>query len=213
VSFQRLRLLCCTAATTGPRADNGESDVKRTRKIAGIAAALALAGGITIGTTGTARADAIPGQPWTEVVPAFTNNTAACLDDPSGSATPGTLVQLWHCHGYGSDGGPQRWIFVSWGTSSPGNALYSIRSHNLCYGPVNTTVFSPGTRMWLATCNFIGGPIWTLHSRNAYSGDPVFTLEDAGWCMALPDFSGGNGEPVIIEPCNPGDELQDWVFG
>ena len=67
--------------------------------------------------------------------------------------------------------------------------------------------------MWLATCNFIGGPIWTLHSRNAYSGDPVFTLGDAGWCMALPDFSGGNGEPVILEPCNASDELQYWNLG
>jgi hypothetical protein len=83
--------------------------VKRSSTIAGGLAALALAGGLTMAIPGTARADGIvPNQPWTEVVPAFTDHLAG-LDDPGGSATSGTPIQLFHCHGYGSDGEPQRW--------------------------------------------------------------------------------------------------------
>jgi hypothetical protein len=71
------------------------------------------------------------------------------------------------------------------------------------------------------TCSgLVGGPIWKLHSRNAYSGDPYFMLVLGGgdptsgnYCLALPNFSGSNGEPVILEPCNTNDELQYWNLG
>jgi hypothetical protein len=33
------------------------------------------------------------------------------------------------------------------------------------------------------------------------------------YCLSLPDFSGGNGEPVMLEPCNANDELQYWNLG
>ena len=63
--------------------------MKRSSSIAGALAALALAGGLTVAIPGTARADGIvPNQPWTEVVPAFTDHLA-CLDDPAyASASP-----------------------------------------------------------------------------------------------------------------------------
>ena len=46
-------------------------------------------------------------------------------------------------------------------------------------------------------------------------GASLFTLEigNAGYCMALPDFSGGYNEPVILQPCSTGDELQYWTLG
>jgi hypothetical protein len=31
--------------------------------------------------------------------------------------------------------------------------------------------------------------------------------------MASPDFSGGNGESAMLEPCNSADELQYWALG
>ena len=95
--------------------------MKRMGKIAGMLAALALAGGLTIGMTGTARANVVPQPPWSEIFPTFTNQLA-CLDDPNGSATPNTHVQLWHCHGYATNGGPQRWVFGLWGTLSQPDA-------------------------------------------------------------------------------------------
>jgi Ricin-type beta-trefoil lectin domain len=188
--------------------------VKRSSKIAGVLSALALAGGLALAAPGTARADVTPQPPWSEIFPPLTDQLA-CLDDPSGSATAGTHVQLWHCHGYADNGGPQRWLFALWGTLSPGNTVYFIRSHNLCLGPDQSGPLAPGSRVTLITCAGLG-PVWTLHSRNAYSGDPYFTLElglSSGYCMALPDFSGGNGEPVVLEPCNSADELQSWALG
>jgi Ricin-type beta-trefoil lectin domain len=188
--------------------------MKRMGKIAGMLAALALAGGLTIGVTGSARADVVPQPPWSEIFPPSTNQLA-CLDDPNGSATPNTHVQLWHCHGYATNGGPQRWVFWLWGTLSPGNTAYRIVSHNLCLGPDQSGPLVPGDRVTLISCNTFG-PVWTLHSRNWYSGDPYFTLElglGTGYCMALPDFSGGNAERVILEPCKPADQLQYWALG
>ncbi len=176
--------------------------MKRSSKIAGVLSVLALAGGLTIAAPGIARADVVPQPPWSEIFPTLTDQLA-CLDDPSGSATPNTHVQLFHCHGYATNGGPQRWLFMLWGTLSPGNTAYRIVSHNLCLGPDQSGPLVPGDRVTLITCNNFGGPIWTLHSRNAYSGDPYFTLElglSSGYCMALPDFSGGNAEPVILKP-------------
>jgi hypothetical protein len=191
----------------------GERDVKRSSKVAGVLSALALAGGLTMATPGTARADVVPQPPWSEIFPPLTNQLA-CLDDPNGSATPNTHIQLWHCHGYATNGGPQRWLFGLWGTLSPGNTGYQIRSHNLCLGPAQSGPLA-GARVTLISCNAFG-PLWALHSRNAYSGDPYFTLElglTTGYCMALPDFSGGNAEPVVLEPCNSGDALQYWALG
>jgi hypothetical protein len=188
--------------------------VKRRSKIAGVLSVLALAGGLTMASSGAARADVIPQPPWSEVVPALTNQTA-CLDDPNGSATSKTHVQLFHCHGYATNGGPQRWLFDLWGNISPGNTAYFIHSHNLCLGGDQSAPLVPGNRVTLSTCGLFGG-IWTMHSRNAYSGDPYFTLQlglDSGYCMALPDFSGGNNEPVILKSCNSADELQYWVLG
>jgi hypothetical protein len=187
--------------------------VRRSGKIAGALSALALAG-LTMAAPGAARADVVPQPPWSEIFPPLTNQLA-CLDDPSGSASANTDVQLWHCHGYAENGGPQRWVFALLATVSPGNTEYGIQSHNLCLGPLRGTALAPGQRVALITCAAFG-PVWTMHSRNAYSGDPDFTLElgsGTGYCMTLPDFSGGNGEQVVLEPCDSGDELQDWNLG
>jgi hypothetical protein len=184
----------------------------RASRIAGAFVALALACGLTVAGSGTARADGtVPNQPWTEVVPAFTDNVA-CLDDPNGSATSGTSIQLWHCHGYATNGGPQRWIFSGGEDHGSLGTGYLITSHNLCLDANGGGPIVSGARVTINQCQLFGG--WLLHPRNAYSGDPLFTLElglSTGECLALPDFSGGNGEPVIIKPCNSNDELQLWT--
>ena len=38
-------------------------------------------------------------------------------------------------------------------------------------------------------------------------------LSPGNYCLALPDFSGGNGEPVILDPGNASNELQYWNLG
>jgi Ricin-type beta-trefoil lectin domain len=189
--------------------------MKRVGKIAAMLAAAGLAGALTIGWTGTARADVVPQPPWSEIVNPYTNQLG-CLDDPNGSATAHTPVQMFHCHGYAGNGAPQRWIFAIWPNSTaPGIFLSSIQSHNLCLGPNGTSGAGTGIRIALISCGTFLAPHWDVLSRNAYSGDPDFLLEfaDTGYCMALPDFSGGNGEPLVFEPCNMGDELQHWNLG
>jgi Ricin-type beta-trefoil lectin domain len=193
--------------------------MRRMPRLSAVLAVAGLATFLSVGVTASARADVVPQPPWSEIFPPLTDNLA-CLDDPSGSATPGTMLQLFHCHGYASNGGPQRWLFNAWGAPNVQN-LYHVNSHNLCLGGDPNHGLTPGERAELVTCSgLVGGPIWKLHSRNAYSGDPYFMLVLGGgdptsgnYCLALPNFSGSNGEPVILEPCNTNDELQYWNLG
>jgi hypothetical protein len=185
--------------------------MKRMSKIAGMLAAVALAGGLTIGGTGTARADVVPpAGTWAEVFDPYTS-APACLDDPGGSRSGNTPIELWHCHGYDSQGTPQRWYFGLVQATRPGVALYQIGTPTgLCLG---VTSHNYGQRLSLQDCNL--AQTWYLISRNAYSGDPVFQLAISGgsYCMSLPDLSGGNAEPVTLGLCGPGQLNSYWMLG
>jgi hypothetical protein len=52
-------------------------------------------------------------------------------------------------------------------------------------------------------------------SRDAFPGDPAFELEygSTAYCMTMPDWSGGNAEPVLLRPCLWGNGLQLWNIG
>ena len=102
------------------------------RKLAGALATLPLAAGLALAGTGTARADVLPpAGTWAEI---FNPNIHAhgitlCADDPNGSTAQFQALQLWRCHGYASNGIPQRWTFfyvgrTLWGphTGSPTSA-------------------------------------------------------------------------------------------
>ena len=190
--------------------------MKRMGKMAGALAALALAGGLTIAVTGTAKADVVPPGTWAEIFTPYTNNTA-CLDDPNGSASAGTPVQMYHCHGYASNGGPQRWTFSAGTQLGPGDTMYQVQSHGLCLGLTLQDALFAGQRVKLEPCTL--STIWEVLSRNAYPGDPDFELllwESNNYgrlCATLPDWSGGNGEPIYLEPCDPGNYLQHWELG
>ena len=142
--------------------------MRRMPRLAAVLAAAGLTAFLSVGVTASARADVVPQPPWSEIFPPLTDNLA-CLDDPSGSATSGTALQLFHCHGYASNGGPQRWLFNAWGAPNVQN-IYHINSHNLCLGGDPNHGLTPGERAELVTCSgLVGGPLWGLHSRNAYS--------------------------------------------
>ena len=59
----------------------------------------------------------VPDPSWNEIFVPFDNGlgNTMCVDVPGGSTSPGALLQLYHCHGYASDGGPQRWQFINMG--------------------------------------------------------------------------------------------------
>jgi hypothetical protein len=185
--------------------------MKRPGKLAGVLAAVVMAGGFTVASAGTARADVVPPNgTWSEIVAGYLDQQA-CLDDPGGANQAGDPLELWHCHGYDSRGSAQRWTFSLFPYTSY-YSLYSPAPAN-CLGVNGFTPYS-GARVVLVRCNF-EGPYWAVLSRNAYPGDPAFELEygGTGYCMTMPDWSGGNAEPVQLRPCQPGNGLQLWNIG
>ena len=188
--------------------------MKLTGKLAGILAVVVLAGGFTVASAGTARADVVPpNNTWSEIVAGYLDQEA-CLDDPGGANQAGDQLELWHCHGYDSRGSAQQWTFSLTPYAPAYYGLYSP-GPTLCLGV--SSIYSPhsGDRVMLIHCTIIGSPFWTVLSRNAYPGDPAFELEyfESGYCMTMPDWSGGNAEPVQLRPCQPGNGLQLWNIG
>jgi hypothetical protein len=177
-------------------------------------AAGALAGGLTVAMTGSARAEVIPPtDTWAEIYTPYTNAHPVCLDDPNGTSAVGTPLQVFHCHGYGSDGAPQRWDFNP--LAFYGQSVYNIFKAGRCISVDSPTSPLGGARVRLETCGILGEP-WHLISLGADSvAYPDFELEfsHSGYCMTLPDWSGRNGEPVVLEPCDPGNLLQHWILG
>src|SRR5205085_8772545 len=93
---------------------SGGRGMRRIRKL-GVLAAIGFAAGLTMAGTGTARADVIPPSPgdWAEIFDPYinTHGFSLCVDNPGGSSDI-QKIQLYHCHGYASNGGPQRWFFT-----------------------------------------------------------------------------------------------------
>ncbi|HVQ91486.1 MAG TPA: RICIN domain-containing protein [Mycobacteriales bacterium] len=64
-----------------------------------------------------AHADIVPPvDGWAELFPPFNNpGNPKCADVPNGTSTPEQILQVFHCHGYASNGAPQRFRFISLG--------------------------------------------------------------------------------------------------
>jgi hypothetical protein len=72
--------------------------------------------------TGAAHADPIVPTTWAEIYDPYLNaaGNTLCVDDPSGSTAQFQKLQLWRCHGYASNGSPQRWVFTHVGNDALG---------------------------------------------------------------------------------------------
>src|SRR6476660_2230853 len=97
------------------------------RKLAGALAAAALTAGLTMAGTGTAHADVIPPTGlglWAEIFAPEINSSCItlCADNRSSLAQYNNLI-LWRCHGYASNGAPQRWQFEFQGTRDSAGVL------------------------------------------------------------------------------------------
>jgi hypothetical protein len=189
------------------------------RRMAILMAAGALAVGLSIAATGTAHALVNPDPNWNEIVSQFDHNfnNTLCVDDPGGSLTYGTPLQLWHCHGSGSNGGPQRWEFFNSGSFFDGQIewLLVLADHpNVCIDYKNSVAFS-GQRLVVGPC----GPapydvgMWVMDS--APGTNPLMDLRDPvnNLCIAAADFSDNNGTPLIAKTCDPNDLSQIWWLG
>ena len=163
----------------------------------------------------------MPGQ-WAEIFNPYLHakGNTLCFDDPNGSTSDGTQAQLYRCHGYASNGAPQRWVFVPIVDSNDipfldnGSQVYWVYNlaANECLIDANTT---PGTQLTLGTCTSLGTG-WELHSANGpNSPDFQLALYNPGRqnCAAASNFTDRNGTRLVIEDCVPSDTRQLWNRG
>jgi len=113
----------------------------RFRKLAVALATAALAAGLTMAGTGTAHAAVTPPAgpgTWAEIfAPEINSNGITLCADNFGSTAQGHNLQLWRCHGYASNGNPQRWQFSYQGQFLGGPLpIYQIANvgSGLCIG-------------------------------------------------------------------------------
>jgi hypothetical protein len=208
---------------------------RRIRLLAGGLAALGLAAGLAIGGTGTAHASVVPpSATWSEIFSPYLHAQAntLCFDDPSGSTARDQPMQLWRCHGYASNGAPQRWAIIpvldaddlpirDWTNPyDPGSPLYYV--YNLAANECLTgsTDLALAQQLTLGTCTGPGRQ-WELSSDNAISSSGwdfqlyLWTPMNPSFrnCASASNFTDSNGTRLVIGQCSPYDTSQIWNLG
>jgi hypothetical protein len=189
------------------------------RRMAVLLSAGVLAAGLSTAMTGTAQAAVVnPGTGWNEIwAPSLTaQSNTMCVDVPSGSNSVGLRLQLFHCHGYGSDGGPQRWQFVNDGTGSNGLPVYQIQNtaNGLCVS------FDAATGYVIQTSCYASGG-WEVWSENLWSTDQNFALVSFPsaevsnpLCIGAGNTTDSNHTPLVVTSCGLWfNDLQLWNLG
>ena len=202
----------------------------RFKKLAGTLAAVALAAGLTMAGTGTARADVVPpANTWAEIfAPEINSNGITLCADNFGSNAQFQNLQLWRCHGYASNGTPQRWQFQFVGNFR-GIGLPEYRIANvgsgLCIGldpnRVNISWDSiAGSNLVQESC-ISNLTIWVLEpATNSPDPNNQFQLlNDYGATNHLPyameanTFLDQNGNRLIAEPWSRDNSAQWYALG
>ena len=183
------------------------------KKFAALAGALLSAGALSVSLStvmaGSAQATVIPDLTWNEINTAYLNaqSNTMCVDAPGGTTARGAHLQLFHCHGYASDGAPQRWQFVPTG-GSDGNPIYQIR--NVTSGLCITATSSGITQ---DTCGASIFAYWSMRSENLRPGDPDFSLAlvysgltdgSQSTCLAAANASDSNHTALGLRTCLTG---------
>jgi hypothetical protein len=166
------------------------------RRIVRALAASAMATGLLLGVTAAAQAAPSPNtDTWDEIYPPLFNTAAhKCLDVPNGSNSIGLHLQLYHCHGYASDGAPQRWTFIPVGSN-----LYLIDSNasGRCMQDLDPQDIEQDS------CAATFGQEWSIASTPYDSG--MFLLQSYYWpnqCLATVNTSGNDHTALQVVPCN-----------
>jgi hypothetical protein len=202
----------------------------RFTKLAGALAAVTLAAGFTMAGTGTARAAVTPPVgTWAEIfAPEINSNGITLCADNFGSNAQFHNLQLWRCHGYASNGNPQRWVFTFVGNYlGIGAPMYRISNagSGYCIGLDPNSVNIPrdqiaGTNLVQEDCNSIL-TIWEMVPATL-SPDPnnQFMLVNAWgpltrvpFAMEANTFLDQNGNRLIAEPEDFGNSAQWFALG
>lgn len=201
----------------------------RYRKLAGALAAAALAAGLAMAGTGTAHADPVPpATTWAEI---FNPHLSAqgntlCVDDPGGSRANLQPIDLFHCHGYASNGTPQRWDFIldgNTGIFANFSTYHMINTGSgYCIGiSPNIPNFnsSAGTDIVQESCLDSLDTDWILVPVDRSNPNSDFQLETLRgypfiptWCMAASNFTDNNTR-LVMERCSSSDTRQLWNLG
>lgn len=104
-----------------------------------------------------------------------------CLDDPGGSTTAGTQVDIWDCGG----GANQQWTYTS------GRAL---TTKGLCLDASGGAT-TPGTKVILWTCTGSANQQWTPQPDGTIRGVP------SGLCLDVTNGATANGAPMELWTC------------
>jgi ricin-type beta-trefoil lectin protein len=200
----------------------------RFKKLAGTLAAAALAAGLTMAGTGTARADVVPpASTWAEIFAPEINSSGITLcADNFGSNAQFQNLQLWRCHGYASNGTPQRWQFTATGRLF-GTTEYQIANvgSGLCIGldpnRVNAGTIA-GSNLLQESCSDSSlKTLWLLVPATD-SPDPnnqfmlvnlLGVLGGQRYAMEANTFLDQNGNRLIAEPVSPFNSAQWFALG
>jgi Glycosyl hydrolase family 59/Ricin-type beta-trefoil lectin domain len=117
------------------------------------------------------------------------DDTAECMDNNTGSAAPGTAVQMWDCNGNGNS---QEWTMESNGTVGINGQCLDITG----------AAYTAGTLIEEWTCN--GGANQQWIAVNGELVNPV-----SGMCLDDPGFNTTEGTQLDLWSCNGGSN-QQW---
>jgi len=200
----------------------------RFKKLAGTVAAVALAAGLTMAGTGTARAQVVPpANTWAEIfAPEINANGNTMCADNFGSNAQFQNLQLWHCHGYASNGTPQRWQFTYLGQWLGGPIpMYSIANvgSGLCIGldpnRVNAGTVA-GSNLVQESCLSYQTAWELVPATNSPDPNNQFMLVNLygalghqQYAMEANTFLDQNGNRLIAEPADAWNSAQWYALG
>jgi hypothetical protein len=176
--------------------------------------------GLATGTAGVAHAAVTPDPGvFYEIWPPYVNPAHhKCLDVPGGTSAVGTHLQIFHCHGYASNGAPQLFEFIYVGVNNYfGYSDYWIvnKSSGLCL-----SVAIPHTLdVTQDLCTADSRVEWEIHPSAFDPNGLDLVNEAAGMCMAVTNNSGQDHTAVGLMPCYDStvltneDQLLDWELG
>jgi hypothetical protein len=189
-------------------------------KVASLLSAGALAAGLTVGIPGTAEAFTLPGGgSWAELfnpeLPLVNNSFHTCLDVPYAS-TSESILQMYHCHGYASNGSAQRWDFTSLSDGS-----YWIWNQNslMCVTALPSGALGPGRgRIAQEPCGSADGQAWDLVPARIDPANQFQIMSVSGQfsdaCLAGSNYDEAQDpESLTWEYCDGDFVEQLWGLG